>query len=72
MSDLLTVSGIHTYGSYAGEAFWKEAKNESTYDDPVVDGQCKVPLRPVAEIREELLKKSAEHEQQTTVNRKGL
>lgn len=54
MNSVVTVPGIHAYDGYAGEAFWKEKSNESTYDDPVTDNQCKVSLRPISEIRAEI------------------
>ena len=60
MRSIITVSGIHPYDGYTGERFWTKQDNESTYDNPPVDNQCRVPLRPMSEIKEDFYRKCAE------------
>lgn len=62
MSALLAMPGIHAFDGYSGEPFWTEKSNVSTYDDPMVDNQCTVPLPSIDEIMEELSRERAESE----------
>ncbi len=49
--------GMHIYDGDPGEPIFKTKDNFSTYYDYVADRQCKVPIRDISEVREELKKK---------------
>lgn len=52
--------GIHPYDGYLGQPFFKTKDNFSTYYDYETDSQCKVPIRDISEVREEMEKKYGE------------
>lgn len=67
MGKEVPVGGIHPYDGYVGEPFWKgPADGSTTYYDPALDNQVRVPLRPIDEIRSELEERMAEGNTETT------
>lgn len=49
-----TEQKIHLYDGYQGEPIWQQEDNNSTYYNYGVDKQCRVPIRDIGQIKEEL------------------
>lgn len=45
---------LQEYDGYSGESIWESKENYSTYYDYMVDQQCKIPIRNIAEVKAEL------------------
>lgn len=54
IDDVYGVQKIHLYDGYVGEPIFKGFGNYSTYYHQQTDGQCRVPIRPMSEIKQEL------------------
>lgn len=54
LEDVCCVQKIHLYDGYVGEPIFKGFGNYSTYYNQQTDGQCRVPIRPMSEIKQEL------------------
>lgn len=48
---------LHQYDGYEGVSIFQAKENYSTYYDAPVDRQCTVPIRDIAEVKEELQQK---------------
>ena len=48
---------LHQYDGYVGTPIFQAKENHSTYYDAPADRQCTVPIRDIAEVKQELQQK---------------
>lgn len=49
-----TVQRIHLHDGYQSKPIWKQEKNHSTHYSYELDKQCRVPIRSVEQLKQEL------------------
>lgn len=64
LDERLLDGGIRMRDGYLGEPIWKQAENDSTYYNEILDSQCVVPARSLRELKKELGILSGEKKQE--------